>query len=460
MRARPVVTPLLVATLAVGCADSVAPRSDTPVSLGRWTGASVISAWTPMATTLEAPRFLPGVVTADDGRIFVFGGQISSIGFGTQPSVEVYDAATDTWSFVAPMPIGRANHVAALGSDGRIYNIAGFTGAPGVTATGSVHAYDPATDTWASAAPIPGNSRQNLAGTAGLDGRIYIAGGATVGVRLTEAAVYDPSTNTWTVIAPMPLERSSFAMATGPSGRIYAIGGAINPGPFTATAAVHAYDPTTDTWSAVASLPGTRGFHSATRGADGRIYVMGGTANATQGPTFLTDAYAYDESTDTWSPVPGPNVLKVAARAVLGADDRIYFIGGTAGSVTIPGNEVFGPVCGESPTVSLAVSPTHLWPPNHKMITVARGVSASDDCGTPSLVVTVSSNEHLNGTGDGNSSVDWLVTDNGDGTFDVAVRSERSGNGNGRVYTITATATDGDGNVTVGSGTVTVPKRK
>jgi len=109
------------------------------------------------------------------------------------------------------------------------------------------------------------------------------------------------------------------------------------------------------------------------------------------------------------------------------------------------------------PTVSMTVDPTSLWPPNHKMQLVASGISASDICCDVTLAVGVTSNEPVNGTGDGDTEPDWEVVDNGDGTYDVWVRAERAGTGTDRVYTITATATDCSNNVATASGTVTVP---
>ena len=109
-----------------------------------------------------------------------------------------------------------------------------------------------------------------------------------------------------------------------------------------------------------------------------------------------------------------------------------------------------------SSTISMTVDPTELWPPNHRMHLVADDISASSACGPATLTVTVASDEPLNGRGDGNTDADWQVVANNDGTFDVFVRAERSGNGDGRVYTITATATDAFGNTAVETGTVTV----
>ncbi len=112
----------------------------------------------------------------------------------------------------------------------------------------------------------------------------------------------------------------------------------------------------------------------------------------------------------------------------------------------------------QDPTISMAVS-TALWPPNHKMVKVASGISSSDGCYTSSSLtfgVTVTSNEPVNGLGDGDTAPDWNVVNNGNGTYDVWVRAERSGTGTGRIYTITATSVDGSGNSTTSTGTVTV----
>jgi hypothetical protein len=54
----------------------------------------------------------------------------------------------------------------------------------------------------------------------------------------------------------------------------------------------------------------------------------------------------------------------------------------------------------------------------------------------------VSSNEPINGTGDGDTAPDWQIVNN----HLVKLRAERAGNGSGRVYTITIRATDGCNN--------------
>ena len=76
---------------------------------------------------------------------------------------------------------------------------------------------------------------------------------------------------------------------------------------------------------------------------------------------------------------------------------------------------------------------------------------ATDNCSAASCVLTVSSNEAVNGTGDGNTSTDWEVVD----AHHVRLRAERAGNGDGRIYTIALTCTDASGNKIVRTATVT-----
>ena len=111
-----------------------------------------------------------------------------------------------------------------------------------------------------------------------------------------------------------------------------------------------------------------------------------------------------------------------------------------------------------APEIVMTVDPATLWPPNHTMRLVSRGIAAVDVCdAAPSLDVSVASNEPVNGLGDGDTAPDWLVERNADGTVNASVRAERSGLGAGRLYTIAVAATDHSGNAATRSGTVTVP---
>lgn len=108
----------------------------------------------------------------------------------------------------------------------------------------------------------------------------------------------------------------------------------------------------------------------------------------------------------------------------------------------------------EPPVIAgLLANPDMLWPPNHKMRDVTVNYTSTDNCGVVSCVMTVTSNEPDNGTGDGNTTDDWELVDG----HHVKLRAERAGNGSCRIYTIKITCTDQHGNSSDSSTHVIVP---
>lgn len=106
-----------------------------------------------------------------------------------------------------------------------------------------------------------------------------------------------------------------------------------------------------------------------------------------------------------------------------------------------------------APTITgVSATPNSLWPPNHKWWTVRVNYNTSDNCSAVTTTLSVSSNEPINGLGDGNTAPDWEVVNN----HTVRLRAERSGTGEGRVYTITIRAVDAAGNVTTATVQVRV----
>jgi hypothetical protein len=103
----------------------------------------------------------------------------------------------------------------------------------------------------------------------------------------------------------------------------------------------------------------------------------------------------------------------------------------------------------------LSVTPSILWPANHKYVDISATVIVSDNFDPDPTVtlVSVESNEPDDGEEDGNTTNDIVIYD--DFTFEL--RAERSNLGTGRIYTITYEVTDACGNATNASTTVTVP---
>ncbi len=104
----------------------------------------------------------------------------------------------------------------------------------------------------------------------------------------------------------------------------------------------------------------------------------------------------------------------------------------------------------------LSVTPSVLWPANHKYVDIDATVSVSDNFDTDPMItlLSVTSNEPDNGKGDGNTVNDIVVVDD----FHFMLRAERSGTGSGRIYTIDYRVTDACGNSATASTEVHVPR--
>ncbi len=110
----------------------------------------------------------------------------------------------------------------------------------------------------------------------------------------------------------------------------------------------------------------------------------------------------------------------------------------------------------EPPVISgVSVTPSLLWPANHKLALVTVNYTASDNCGVADSSLSATSNEPDNGLGDGDqpNDIQLIPGDN----HHLYLRAERSGIGASRVYAITITCTDIHGNRTTQTALVAVP---
>ncbi|MBI6545710.1 MAG: hypothetical protein HY692_02890 [Cyanobacteria bacterium NC_groundwater_1444_Ag_S-0.65um_54_12] len=149
------------------------------------------------------------------------------------------------------------------------------------------------TSQWSRKANMP-TARGSL-GTAFLAGKLYAAGGflylgnsatdpvlgTTNGVSAESARMeplatleaYDPKTDTWTSLASMPTPRRSLALVAS-AGRLWALGGVAADGRVLAT--VESYDPLMNTWRSEPPMLQARALLAAVRLTDGSILAIGG----------------------------------------------------------------------------------------------------------------------------------------------------------------------------------------
>jgi N-acetylneuraminic acid mutarotase len=203
-------------------------------------------------------------------------------------------APAHTWSAIAPYPgSGGIMDNSADFLDGTVYSVGGFDGS-NVVATG--FAYNVYTGTWTKIASMPVTREKPNVAFAG--GRLYVTGGWNpIGVPIAETDSYDPVRNTWTTVSPDPQPTAAAGVAVA-GGEIYVVGGCTNAFCSTTSSTVARYDPVAGTWASVAPYPHPVAWESC-GGIRGIVYCAGGF----DGTNSHSDGYAYNPATNSWSPI-------------------------------------------------------------------------------------------------------------------------------------------------------------
>ena len=191
------------------------------------------------------------------------------------------------WSSALDMPVARYG----LGSEavnGKIYVISGNVDGG---RTGSVLAYDPQTNAYATVAPIPVARGAFASGV--IDGKIYVCGGHS-GSQTNRVDEYNPQANTWTQKASLPAAMDNPVGAVV-NGKLYVIGGCCG---FRNT--IYEYDPAGNVWSTKTPMPTARCAMTAAV-ADGIIYVFGGHNNYSPSNYALAKVEAFNPATNAWT---------------------------------------------------------------------------------------------------------------------------------------------------------------
>ncbi|MFY9740890.1 MAG: kelch repeat-containing protein [Candidatus Sulfotelmatobacter sp.] len=242
------------------------------------------------------PSALEGPATgAVGGRIYVVGGWN---GTGVLSSNQVYDPASNSWSTAASMPVATYSDASAVWS-GILYIFGGSTN--GTNVVSRVWAYDPKTNLWRERAAMPTARAEARAVVE--DGVIYVIGGVNaVSDRLTTVEAYDAATDTWAEEAPLLQGKSGSTVGLLGS-TITAADGDSSSGD---TGDNEGYDASTNSWSSLASDPMRRDL--ACGGAvAGQLYVAGGHVTGETPALNLNESF--DISTNNWAtlaPLPQP----------------------------------------------------------------------------------------------------------------------------------------------------------
>ncbi|TGE04322.1 malectin domain-containing carbohydrate-binding protein [Hymenobacter fodinae] len=265
-------------------------------------GQGQSAGWSLM-TPSNTPKWV-GFSVMINNKMYVFSGFDNS-SVHTTAKCEVYDPATNTWTYLADMPYP-VTHAGITVDGTKVYVAGGFLGGlVGDPNSDLLQIYDVATNTWSLGPKLPSRSGGNALVRVG---RKLHSFGGLLDDRQTGANVHyvldlsNPNAG-WTTAAPMPDARCHFATAHV-GGKIYAMGGQVgHDGPFNDVNYVQVYDPATDTWTRLRDMPYIRS-HSepATFVVDGKVMLVGGRSGRPNGfDNVLNNVTTYDPATDTWT---------------------------------------------------------------------------------------------------------------------------------------------------------------
>jgi hypothetical protein len=239
--------------------------------------------WTEVAS-MPQTIVAAGAVLLDDGRVFVSGGTGSH---GTTSVTLAYSQSRNEWTTLRPAPGGAIAPLVLRLNDGRVLVSGGYTitdnGGPRYAHSTATRLYDPDDDSWSTTTSV---GARGVAGLVLSDGRVVVAGGQTLswdgGQKYsfkTNVNLFNPSNGGWTQLASLRTGRANFTLTQLDSGQLLAAAGDV-PSSSSSSGAksrtVDAYDWSTNTWFAAASLHDARAAHGSAALGDGRILVAGG----------------------------------------------------------------------------------------------------------------------------------------------------------------------------------------
>jgi non-specific serine/threonine protein kinase len=269
------------------------------------------TAWRAVGDAPIARQFTGSAVV--DGRMWVVGGLADN---KASAKVYAYDSAINQWTLGPDLPLP-LHHVTAVSYKDELWVLGGWTPADGnESGRNSDQVFALRNGQWAE---MPKLLRPRVAAAAAVaDGKIVLFGGQTNGQLTPQTEVFDGTK--WNDAAPIPTPREHLA-GNSDGTFVYSIGGRqLSSSKNLAT--FERFDPDTNTWTPMPSMPTPRGGLGAAC-FDGRLVVAGGELPR----DVLGTVEAYDVDTGMWTTLaPLATPRHGMAFEVMG--NSIYAVGG------------------------------------------------------------------------------------------------------------------------------------
>lgn len=321
--------------LAAGCAYDAEPPPAEEV--GAAAEAVVLrQAW----TTVAAPN-----IDHQHGAAVLLGNGKVLVTNGRDLNAEIYDPVTNTWAIHPYYPWEthwdyKIYLTASLLPSGNVVVSTGFSG----TFNGLYELYDTTNDVWTSEwIHSPSSPSYRHAGVTLQDGRAVTTGGTAMNSSFTIIRAFDEPSMSWSTIGDMVDRRERHTSTVLDDGRVLSAGGysyhLISGGAeYALLDSAEIFNPATGASALTGCMATPRLDHTATRLANGKVLVAGGSPWTTP----FADSEIYDPCTGTWSPTGALALARAGHNATLLLDGRVLVTGGALTRTT----ELYAPAAG------------------------------------------------------------------------------------------------------------------
>jgi hypothetical protein len=215
-----------VATIDSGGVANAYNRGNTTIeaSFGSIAGSTTLDITAPRFIRVGSLKTSRGGHTAtllNNGKVLIVGGQGGYL--TTQPTAELYDPATGTFSFTNSMSEDHFSHSATSLANGSVLIAGGSCSQCPVTDPLWAETYNPVTQAFTAVGSLS-MARSFHTATLLNDGTVLFVGGYSSGL-LTSAEVFDPATDTFVAAGGMTKGRAGHTATLLPDGSVLIVGG-------------------------------------------------------------------------------------------------------------------------------------------------------------------------------------------------------------------------------------------
>ncbi|KAI6362360.1 hypothetical protein MCOR25_006235 [Pyricularia grisea] len=301
-----------------------------------------LGSWQDLGPIALQPRQEHTTVALNETTFAIVGGIIPAEGsdggntpdsWATTDMFQLYDTATGEWSLGPTLPFA-VNHANTIVVDGKVYLLGGL--APDEVGnwvkTGQSYVLDGIDDGWKVLQPIPDEVSRGSASVGAAGDLIFLAGGMTQLIpqdTIASVIAYNVTANEWITDLPDLPEPRDHAGSAVIDGTLYIVGGrAFGQNNTKDTVFALNLDDAQAGWKTKeARMPTPRGGVAAAA-IGNKIYTFGGEGNQAEGSSgVFSETEAYDVVSDSWERLQKMEVPRHGSWAVA-IGEGVYLPGG------------------------------------------------------------------------------------------------------------------------------------